>query len=236
VGVLAALAGINAIPAAAGPTFTDSTFNLGNYTVVGPYTTGGSVVVYSQCASCGNPGTALEVITTVTGSGTSAIGFLNNSFTYDPSTQGALASIFASEDKDLTTTSSATIGSSFRALLYQNGNYYISAISFPNFSGPGTTGYLTASGILTATSFDLYNFLTPPDPTQHPDFDGSSFKLGIVTLGSSNSSSTTTLDFDNLTFALTAVPEPSTWMMMLLGFCVIAFAVRRQERSLAAAI
>jgi hypothetical protein len=235
-GVLAVLAGLHANPAAAGPTFTDSTFNLGDYTVVGPDTTGGSVVTYSQCASCGNPGTALEVTTTVTGSGTSAIGFLNNSFTYDPSTQGALASIFASEDKNLTTTSSGTLGSSFRALLYQNGNYYISGIPFPNFTGPGTTGYQTASGFLTASSFNLYNFLTlTPDPSKHPDFAGSSFKLGIVILGSSISSSTTTLDFDNLVFTLIAVPEPSTWMLMLLGFGAIGMSARyRRKPTLAA--
>ncbi|MGN6849422.1 MAG: PEPxxWA-CTERM sorting domain-containing protein [Sphingomicrobium sp.] len=232
-GTLAALAGLIPSPAAAGPTFADNSFNLADYTIVGPNTSDGSISVsYAQCATCGNPGEALQLVVTVPTSGKSDIGFLNNNFTYDPSVQGALSGIYESEDKDLTTTSSGTFTTDFRSLIYQNGNYYISGIPFPSFTGPGTTGYQTASGTLSANDFTLYDFLTFSFGTGHPDFSatGSNFELGIVFIGNNNSAATNTTEFDNLLFSLIPVPEPSSWMLMLLGFSAIGMAARRQKR------
>ena len=236
---MAGFAGLMSVPSRAGVTFTDNTFNLADYTIVGPTKSDPAIVItYDQCATCGNPGQALQLIITVPTSGKSDIGFLNNNFTYNPSVQGALSGIFASEDKNFSTTSSGTFGSNFRALIYQNGNYYVSGIPFPNFTGPGSTGYQTASGTLSASDFTLFDFLTFSFGSGHPDFSatGSSFDLGIVSIGNNNNPATNESDFDNLLFSLIAVPEPSSWALMLLGFCAIGFAVRRQQRNAGAAL
>ena len=239
VGTLAGFAAPMSAPSFAAVTFTDSTFNLANYTVVGPNKSDPAITIaYGQCATCGNPGQALQLIVTVPTSGMSDIGFLNNNFTYNPSVQGALSGIFASEDKNFSTTSSGTFGSNFRALIYQNGNYYVSGIPFPSFTGPGSTGYQTASGNLSANDFTLFNFLTFSFGSGHPDFSaaGSSFTLGIVSIGNNNNPATNESDFDNLLFSLIPVPEPSSWALMLLGFFAIGWAVRRPKRSATAAI
>jgi hypothetical protein len=72
------------------------------------------------------------------------------------------------------------------------------------------------------------------------DLDWRIFSGGFVATGT-----TATLSFINLTggenegvfldaVSLVAVPEPSTWMMMLVGFGAIGFAMRRKGRSLLA--
>jgi hypothetical protein len=86
------------------------------------------------------------------------------------------------------------------------------------------TGFITAIGGLVYIDFNPQEF----------DFGGGSFKLDIhdVLL-------TTTLfnrtDIDPLTGTLTmtaAVPEPSTWAMMILGFVGVGFLAHRRRRML----
>src|SRR5664279_2645742 len=45
----------------AGAIFTDSTFNLANYSTTAPFTAGGATLALSQCPVCGNSGTALDI-------------------------------------------------------------------------------------------------------------------------------------------------------------------------------
>jgi hypothetical protein len=59
-------------------------------------------------------------------------------------------------------------------------------------------------------------------------FTGLSFDK-IVLASSGNS-----FEFDNISYGVGAVPEPSTWAMMLLGFAGIGFAYRRHRYRLAA--
>ena len=68
--------------------FFDGTFNLSSYTQTSLFASNASLTSV-QCTSCGNPGSALQV--TVTASppgGVAHVGFLNNGFAYNPSTQG----------------------------------------------------------------------------------------------------------------------------------------------------
>ena len=60
-------------------------------------------------------------------------------------------------------------------------------------------------------------------------FTGLSFDK-IVLASSGNS-----FEFDNISYGVGAVPEPSTWAMMLLGFAGIGFAYRRRRNRLAIA-
>lgn len=71
--------------------------------------------------------------------------------------------------------------------------------------------------------------------------DGSAFTNDAVSLtGFSNVTRIviTSTDFggvvyDDFTFSLNAVPEPSTWAMMLIGFGGIGYSMRRRRRSTA---
>jgi hypothetical protein len=85
--------------------FTDNTFNLSNYSESTTFTSGASLT-FEQCASCGNPGSALQIIWSVISpppaTSRIAIGFVNNAFSYNPQTQGTISSIGASIDQNFT--------------------------------------------------------------------------------------------------------------------------------------
>jgi hypothetical protein len=51
-------------PAFADIVFTDGTFDPANYTEVGPYLSNATMSA-SQCATCGNPGSALEIMVSI---------------------------------------------------------------------------------------------------------------------------------------------------------------------------
>src|SRR5580700_8349723 len=76
-------------------TFFDGTFNPADYTTTPVFLSGVGVTFTSgQCASCGNPGNGLQFIVNLpTGPGEFAQGFVNQTFLYDPSTQGGISSI-----------------------------------------------------------------------------------------------------------------------------------------------
>jgi hypothetical protein len=59
-------------------------------------------------------------------------------------------------------------------------------------------------------------------------FTGLSFDKTVL------ASSGNSFEFDNISYGVGAVPEPSTWAMMLLGFAGIGFAYRRHRNRLAA--
>src|SRR5437762_14057776 len=84
-------------------TFTDHTFNLSNYSVVSVFKTNpADTVSFNQCPSCGNPGQGLQVSVTLPSfSDLAGVALINNTFSYNPQTQGAITSIDASVDKNL---------------------------------------------------------------------------------------------------------------------------------------
>jgi hypothetical protein len=57
----------------------------------------------------------------------------------------------------------------------------------------------------------------------------------VFTLGSFNLSNPFFGQNDVLTISVAAVPEPSTWAMMILGFATVGFIAYRRKRSLAMA-
>jgi len=215
----AALTALVAAPrlAAANVVFTDQTFTLANYTPTPTYTSGGATGSYTQCASCGNPGQALQFSATFgNGAEEYAQGLVNTGFLYNPTTQGPVYSISASVDKDFTSPYTGTFGNSFRPLIAQGGNYYIDVIPGPALNGPGTTNYntISASG-LTASSFTLFDFTTGTTGTGNPNFSAP-FSLGLAQVRTTNFSGVTnpspeTFDYDNLSFTIVnTIPEPAT--------------------------
>ena len=229
-------------PALADIIFTDSTFNLANYTQTAQFTFEASIAA-SQCASCGNPGTALQFIATfgdtTSVNGAADQGFINNTFSYNPKTQGALGSITASVDKNLginvTTPANNPFGNTFRPLIEQDGNIYLAAIPGPSLTS-GFTGFnpLSQSG-LTAASFQKFDFSTGTFLAGTPDFSGDAMLLGlgqITGIGGYPSSQVTAI-YDNLRFDLViAAPEPSgVWLLAgIVAISAVAGAVRRRPR------
>ncbi len=227
-------------------TFSDATFNLANYTPT-PNVSSGAVGTATQCATCGNPGQALEffVIAPLIQEAIYTQGFAGNAFLYNPQTQGTLASISASVDKNVTVDFSAnSFGNSFHPFILQNGTYYFASIpgallNYPN--GGGTTGYLTfaASG-LTAADFLAFDFTIDDFGTGTPDFSGSTMQFGLAQIldivPGTSAPNTFTADYDNLNLTLTqapsSVPEPSSLLLLASGISsALALTRLRSRRS-----
>ena len=233
-----ALALFLASPCRAAVLFSDSTFNLANYTQQ-LYSSEPTITVgATQNLATGNPAPSLEIRI-----GTPAVnfetqqGFINNGFTFDPTTQGAISSIDFSLDKNFT----ANLGFSFnsvRALIEQGGNFYEATISLSTTQGVWTTGAAT----LLASDFALFNFVTGAlDASQNPSFSGTALAFGFVNRfsqaqppGTDPIAASDDVFYDNLSLALnvaeSSVPEPASVTLLGSGLA-IALARRRRLSS-----
>ena len=244
-GVAALAIGLIPMSALAGVTYQDGTFTGTSLAFQYASDASNSTLSEGPCANCGNPsGPGLQFIANFAAN---AAGNPNNSntlpqatfgvvdtFNYNPSTQGAITSIDASVDKNfMTSENSAGIGNSFRPLIEQDGNFYLALISGPSVTGPTTTGYqqLSATG-LTATDFVQFNTTTGVFGTANPNFDGDPIVFGLAQNFNLAPGTNNEADYDNLTITVnSAVPEPSTWAMMILGFAGIGFMAFRRRNS-----
>ena len=238
IGVSAAI--ITATMANATTVFTDGTFS--GYTTGFVASSGGATLAVSPCSNCGDPGSALN--STISESDGSNLGaaVINPLFSYNPQTQGAITSISASVDKNLTVSAPPLFGfgNTFRPVIEQNGAFYTAVISGPSVTVPvggstATSGFnlFTASG-LTATDFDQFDTTTGLIGTNHPNFAGSTILFGLGQVIAANpldagNSLTVTSTFDNLSFSVSSVPEPATWALFIGGFGLVGWSLRRQQ-------
>ncbi|MBV9008819.1 MAG: hypothetical protein JO354_06595 [Verrucomicrobia bacterium] len=222
--------------------FSDDTFNLSQYseTPIARSAPGGSVS-YSQCPTCGNPGSALQVNSTAPGGGDAiGMGFINNSFSYDPATRGSITSINFAIDKNYMTQWPVSLSHHFSnavlALIEQNGSYFIAPVQGPHFNG-GTTGYktLSVSGLL-ATSFSEIDFATNKVLPVHPNFSGADMLFGFASYDHGNKSFPNDLsfvsDFDNLNLTISAQAKAtpdSANTAALLGLAVGVLSLVRRR-------
>jgi hypothetical protein len=234
------------IAASAATVLTDGSFT--SVTVTSSFTTdptGTTISTSAPCANCGNPsGPGLQVIVNSTTSAASGVigsdvGFVDNLLSYNPAIQGAISSISASVDKDLTTASnitSAAAGNTFRPMIEQDGNYYLAAIPGPSFTSPGTTNYNTISGTgLTASDFLLYDFATGTFGVTNPNFDGDPILFGLGQITSYYASTLATIDYDNLSFDVSQTPLPAALPLFATGLGAMGlFGWRRKRKNVAA--
>ena len=231
---------LSSSPCPGSTVFSDSTFDLTNYSQVIFLDTPSVKITVSQTLTGGNPGAALEITNDVPAgllSYSSMQGLINNTFVYDPSTQGALATIDASADKYFAVNipNFNFLSETFRPLIYQGGNYYLAAI--PLSTVPGAW-YTASQAGLTAADFQLFNFATGAfDPTSHPDFAGGLMEFGLANRNTFDvtppGSSEFLLDnrYDNLVLRLNAVPEPTGLVLLGLGVsCTLAGMRLRRPR------
>ncbi len=218
-------------------TFTDTAFNLGDYTESLAYASDASLT-FGQCATCGNTGTALSITAIApSGVGDTAIAFINAGFSYNPST-GAIASISASVDKNFSTSFTVSdFGSAFHPTIEQDGVYYVASIAGPTLDGT-TTGYATiAQTGLTAADFQQFDFATGSFVPGAPNFSGDPMFFGLTQIFGFQGDADfgAEADYDNFTLTINSVPEASTWALLALGLGAAGLAGRRSARKTVAA-
>jgi hypothetical protein len=217
--------------------FSDSTFNLANYSETSVFRTSSEdKVSWNQCPQCGQPGRALHIQMNLHKSlDLAAVGFINNTFSYNPQTQGAILSINASVDKNIITNLPPTPPgqfylNTFRPLIEQDGMFYLAAISGPTFTHGGPTGFNTISQTgLVATDFTLFNFTTGAFGSAHPNFGGDVMRFGLGQIAQFGPANTRfRANYDNLNLSITSrVPESGGTVLLLFGSVAALFGLRR---------
>jgi hypothetical protein len=130
------------------------------------------------------------------------------------------------------------------------------------FASPGFNSTLTSASSLSSLSFylgslDDYNTLsffsgdtliqsftgtqlTIPDPANGDQASGNTNRRYFFTFGAADNvnkvvfnTTQPAFEFDNIAAAISGVPEPSTWAMMILGFGLIGFTLRNSRRQVA---
>jgi hypothetical protein len=160
------------------------------------------------------------------------IGLLDNNLTYNPQTQGAISSLGFSYDREASFTTSAAQG---RFLVEQDGLFYVSLT--PAFLAPANQYMQISNSGLTSASFYqlcLVNCGTGNYGTEEssngPNFAGDPLTFGIYVATNSSNGTNQNFYYDNLDVTInSAVPEPSTWAMMILGFAGIGFMAYRRK-------
>jgi len=200
---------------------TDGTFSDTTATATFTTATGAFNISATVCVSCGNPDQAIQGrfdFTSASGNPpfSSDAGMIDNLLSYNPALQGAITSISATADKNVTWTGVTGFqGNGFLLVIEQDNKFYRAAgngSAFDCVSDPCSTGFLVASATgLTASAFNLYDFTNNTmDSSVHPNFAGDAIKFGVAFTPAPNIvvGKSVTAVYDNLNLTIQSVPGP----------------------------
>lgn len=189
---------------------------------------------------------AINIIFNWTGasSNSGGLAILDTLGTYNPHTQGAIVDLSMAVNK-MQPGSGPLAATPARFLLQQNGNFFL----YQTASLAGTGGQYThyaASGLHSTdfTNVCLVNcgagHYTEVGPaTLDFSSNGGAITFGIFARSTNSNVGGAAINvfYDNFDVQVTsAVPEPSTWAMMMLGFASLGFFAWRRNRVAAQAI
>jgi hypothetical protein len=218
-----------------GVTFSDSTFNLSNYTspIIFNSLPGNPAITVSQNPTAGSGGgDALQFNYTYPSpnlGSTTLTALINNGWNYTPSSQGAVGGINFSLDKKVVM--DFTIGSiTGPAIIEQGGNFYIDFISGLPIGGV----YQTITGTdLQASDFGLYDFSTGTfNAAINPNFSATGAEIFFGVANRQNSGivlgpAMTNVFFDNVSWNIVSAPEPGEWMLLAAGLFGVALMSKK---------
>ena len=126
--------------------------------------------------------------------------------------------------EDITAISGTIFGTTITGLFNNpsapNTNQYNQVIYDNQLNPASASGYISSPGLLVTTvGAELYNIYNNAGGTNGYQIFGTDAS-GAVNTG-----------FTNGTFAITAVPEPAAWSLMLIGFAGLGGALRLARRS-----
>lgn len=216
-------------------TFTDGTFTPSQWQDAKiADSTPGTAATYSVAQGPtgsnppGNPGPDREVVHNYSVGGI-LVGHWNTTFTYDPSVSGAISTVIYSYDL-IHINPPANQAVAYRLLILQGGNYYSTPASDAIFPQTWTT--FGQSG-LTSLSFSNVLFNTTFG-SLHPDFTsaGTTLTFGYMSGNSANGNSniTRTSAIDNYNVTLKPVPEPATFIALLIGSTCVGLRALKKRR------
>jgi len=196
----------------------DGTFNGTTAAPIFTEATGANISA-TVCVSCGNPGAAIQGVfdfTNASGPFSSATGMIDNLLSYNPALQGAITSISATADKNVTLTGvpAGPQLNGFNLLIEQDGKFYRASGNPLPFScaldDSCSSGFLAGSATgLTASSFSLFNFTNNTlDPSVHPNFAGDAIQFGVFFSPTIGAGQSVTAVYDNLGLTIQSVPGP----------------------------
>lgn len=103
---------------------------------------------------------------------------------------------------------------------------YIDHIAYGFSGGSSTTAAFTSMTAPAAVTGEWQEYIAP----FAAGGTGSTARFAIEYLGDADTSNYIGVDFLRITTAISAVPEPSTWAMMILGFAGVGFMTYRRRK------